>query len=239
PDELVRTLLSRTADLPRAVQRLDQALCDFDQTAIFTIHGFCQRTLQEHAFESGHLFDTQLVTEQDDLKLQIVEDFWRQHFYQAPPFLVQHALERGYSPVTLMRMVKTTAIQPDIKVVPKVLPPLGEELQRLISRLVAGIQSLQRQWPASHQQVAGLLRSDALSGTVYGAFKPGRRGDGSTARDDKIDTLLDEVSRYFQVFDPDHPFPLPDKFELLTTTKLQQATRSKQIPPVHPVFDLC
>ncbi len=99
---------------------------------VFTIHGFCQRTLQENAFESGHLFDTELVTEQDDLKLEIVEDFWRQHFYQAPPFLVQHALERGYSPTTLMRMVKTAAIQPDIKVLPEVQPPAEEELQQAL-----------------------------------------------------------------------------------------------------------
>ena len=31
---------------------LRRALIEFDEAAIFTIHGFCQRTLQENAFES-------------------------------------------------------------------------------------------------------------------------------------------------------------------------------------------
>ncbi|MGZ8935813.1 MAG: UvrD-helicase domain-containing protein, partial [Methylobacter sp.] len=34
-------------------QRLDSALCSIDQAGIFTIHGFCQRVLREHALESG------------------------------------------------------------------------------------------------------------------------------------------------------------------------------------------
>jgi len=34
-------------------QRLDLALLDIDQAGIFTIHGFCQRVLSEHALESG------------------------------------------------------------------------------------------------------------------------------------------------------------------------------------------
>jgi len=34
-------------------QRLVVALLDIDRAGIFTIHGFCQRVLHEHALESG------------------------------------------------------------------------------------------------------------------------------------------------------------------------------------------
>jgi exodeoxyribonuclease V beta subunit len=238
-DGLVQALVMQTVNGPEALQRLTQALGDFDQAAIFTIHGFCQRTLQENAFESGHLFDTELVIEQDDLKLQIVEDFWRQHFYQAPPFLVQHALISGYSPAALMRMVKTSAIQPDLKVVPEVQPVSWEELHQRYAGLIADIRSLREQWPKVHKSLAELLHSEALSGTSYGALRPGGKGDGSTARDAKVESLLGGMTRYFELFDPDHPLPLPEKFELLTSTKLREATRVKQVTPIHPVFDLC
>ncbi len=43
------------------IQRLHNALLDIDQASIFTIHGFCQRILAEHALESGQLFDTELT----------------------------------------------------------------------------------------------------------------------------------------------------------------------------------
>ena len=46
---------------------LTAALRGFDEAAIFTIHGFCQRMLQENAFESGVAFDTELVTDQTPL----------------------------------------------------------------------------------------------------------------------------------------------------------------------------
>ena len=36
----------------------------FDEAAIFTIHGFCQRALQDSAFEAGGDFDAELT--QDD-----------------------------------------------------------------------------------------------------------------------------------------------------------------------------
>ncbi|MGZ5071338.1 MAG: UvrD-helicase domain-containing protein [Methylobacter sp.] len=42
-------------------QRLNNALLEIDQAGIFTIHGFCQRVLKDHALESGQLFDAELT----------------------------------------------------------------------------------------------------------------------------------------------------------------------------------
>ena len=47
-------------------QRLRQALSGFDEAAVFTIHGFCLRMLQENAFESGVGFDTELMAAFED-----------------------------------------------------------------------------------------------------------------------------------------------------------------------------
>ncbi|MDY6954942.1 MAG: UvrD-helicase domain-containing protein, partial [Thermodesulfobacteriota bacterium] len=66
-----------------AYRHLREALRGFDQAAIFTIHSFCRRMLYENAFESRCLFDTELVPDQENLKKEVVEDFWRKHFYQA------------------------------------------------------------------------------------------------------------------------------------------------------------
>src|SRR5690606_11487391 len=47
-----------------ARRRLLLAVHGFDEAAIFTIHGFCQRALQDSAFEAGGDFDAELT--QDD-----------------------------------------------------------------------------------------------------------------------------------------------------------------------------
>ncbi|MFI9654854.1 exodeoxyribonuclease V subunit beta [Guyparkeria sp. GHLCS8-2] len=52
-----------------------------DEAAIFTIHGFCQRMLREHAFHSGALFEQELVTDLDPVIGDAIRDFWRTHGY--------------------------------------------------------------------------------------------------------------------------------------------------------------
>jgi len=65
-------------------QRLDLALLDIDQAAIFTIHGFCQRVLTEHALESGQMFDCELSGDITAIRQNCADDFWRKLLYQRP-----------------------------------------------------------------------------------------------------------------------------------------------------------
>ena len=62
-------------------QRLALALLNIDQAGIFTIHGFCQRVLREHALESGQLFDAELTDDLALIKQACADDFWRRQIY--------------------------------------------------------------------------------------------------------------------------------------------------------------
>ncbi len=66
-------------------QRIELALLDIDQAGIFTIHGFCQRILNEHALESGQLFDSELTGDVNAIKRACTDDFWRQQVYPRAP----------------------------------------------------------------------------------------------------------------------------------------------------------
>ena len=66
-----------------AVRKLTRAVAGFDDAAIFTIHGFCQRILAEAAFESGADFGLQMLPDQSELLNEVVEDYWRQQVYPA------------------------------------------------------------------------------------------------------------------------------------------------------------
>lgn len=65
-----------------ARKRLDLALLNIDRASIFTIHGFCQRVLKEHALESGQLFDIELTGELSTIKQACADDFWRRQLYR-------------------------------------------------------------------------------------------------------------------------------------------------------------
>lgn len=75
-DEVLDALLHR---LPHgeAVARLQLAQQGLDQAAIFTIHGFAQRVLSQHAFESGSAYGQQFELEQGAWLELAVQDYWR------------------------------------------------------------------------------------------------------------------------------------------------------------------
>ena len=99
-DPFIETLYAQTnaSDRPIALKRLDLALKSLDEGAIFTIHGFCQRILYENAFETGKLFDTELIEDQSPLTRQIARDFWRNHLYFEFPEVIAFMSNRVAGP---------------------------------------------------------------------------------------------------------------------------------------------
>ena len=86
----------------QAIRRLKAALGLFDEAAIYTIHGFCHRTLLQFAFECNRLFEPQLIKDPKPLYLEISHDYWRRHFYQGDPFLAALVHSLNLSPKDLV-----------------------------------------------------------------------------------------------------------------------------------------
>ena len=100
-DELLRE--SRGCLLPGQTQeerdrtirsRIRSALLAFDDAAIYTIHGFCQRLLSQYAFESGILFNTEVRTDVEPMVRGLLDDYLRRFCYPADRPLYA-ALKRG------------------------------------------------------------------------------------------------------------------------------------------------
>jgi exodeoxyribonuclease V beta subunit len=62
---------------PACARRLQLAAEWMDEAAVSTIHGWCNRMLREHAFDSDSLFTQTLETDQSDLLAEVVRDYWR------------------------------------------------------------------------------------------------------------------------------------------------------------------
>ena len=69
----------------KAAHRLMLAAETMDEAAIFTIDAWCQRMLREHAFDSGSLFDEELVSDEQALFEDAAHDYWRQQVYPLSP----------------------------------------------------------------------------------------------------------------------------------------------------------
>lgn len=75
-DSFVKQFVSRIEEPDESIQRLKSAIQNFDDSQVFTIHGFCQKILKEEALMAGTPFDFEVV-QQDEILTQAVEDFWR------------------------------------------------------------------------------------------------------------------------------------------------------------------
>lgn len=151
-DNLDAPLLNWLSALPLdkslAKQRLQLALLDIDQAGIFTIHGFCQRVLREHALESGQLFDSELTGNIDVIRQDCANDFWRSQVY---PRSVQQAaiLTAAFkTPDTLLASIKSVpsaaTIYPDVENLDEQLADMdviigkaGEHLQNHAAKIIA------------------------------------------------------------------------------------------------------
>ncbi len=64
-----------------AAWRLSVAAESMDDAAVHTIDAWCQRMLREHAFDSGCLFDEELLANETAMQTEAAHDYWRQQVY--------------------------------------------------------------------------------------------------------------------------------------------------------------
>jgi len=112
-------------------QRLTLALQDIDQAGIFTIHGFCQRVLREHALESGQLFDAELTDDLALIKQACADDFWRRQIYSRSVWEVAVLTSKYKTPDLLLASVDFIADHVCVYPAVESLETALKELQRL------------------------------------------------------------------------------------------------------------
>ncbi|GAB6140454.1 exodeoxyribonuclease V subunit beta [Methylosoma difficile] len=139
-DDNVLAWLERLELEPETIQqRLDLALLDIDQAGIFTIHGFCQKVLREHALESGQLFDAELTDDLNRIKQACTDDFWRQQIY--PRNAWQVAVLTAHTPTPDALLANVGAIAAQIEIVPpnQALDTVLQQLQHAADQAQAAL----------------------------------------------------------------------------------------------------
>ncbi|MDW3874534.1 exodeoxyribonuclease V subunit beta [Klebsiella pneumoniae] len=215
---LYSALLAEIADKDDAAKTLLLAERQMDEAAVFTIHGFCQRMLSLNAFESGMLFEQQLIEDESRLRYQACADFWRRHCYPLTRDIaaVIHDVWKGPRDLlkSLDRWLQGEA--PQLKSPPAPNETLAERHQQIIAR----IDSLKQQWREQVGEIEGVLEN---SGLDRRKFNRGNEGKWM----EKVNAWAQEETLSYQ---------LPDALEKFAQSFLLERTKAGGEPPVHPLF---
>ncbi|MEF9888386.1 exodeoxyribonuclease V subunit beta [Citrobacter sp.] len=215
---LYARLLDEIADKKQAAQWLLLAERQMDEAAVFTIHGFCQRMLSLNAFESGMLFEQQLIEDESLLRYQACADFWRRHCYPLPRDIAQVIFETWKGPQALLRDIDRY-LQGEAPVI-KAPPSDDETLASRHEQILARINQIKQQWRDSVGELDGLLE---VSGIDRRKFNSGNQGKWI----EKISAWAQEETQSYQ---------LPDALEKFSQRFLQERTKAGGITPQHPLF---
>ena len=91
---------------PACAHRLKLAANWMDEAAIYTIHGWCNRLLQQHAFDSGNLFRQKVNNDDLELLHEVVRDYWRTFFYPLTETQCLAVFKLARSPEELTHLIK-------------------------------------------------------------------------------------------------------------------------------------
>ena len=91
---LLQAFSKRNITCEQQLERVRNALADFDDNRVSTIHGFCARILNENAFESSVLFRTRLEKNIDQYVDKLLGDYCRMKRYGNSPWTEAHQASR-------------------------------------------------------------------------------------------------------------------------------------------------
>jgi exodeoxyribonuclease V beta subunit len=91
--------------------RLRNAIGKMDQAAILTIHGFCQRLLQDYPLEFGIDFDLEVSEDAGSLNAELAVDFWVSELYDQGEWLLEALKKAKVGPDHLAALASVAAMR--------------------------------------------------------------------------------------------------------------------------------
>ncbi len=229
-DSVIATLAGRLAGDSDAVRRVRQAISDFDEAAIHTIHGFCHRLLQENAFETGVPFDAELVSDTLPYVTRTAADFWRRRIYPLPGLVTRRIESLTGGPAHFVRRYNVLNARGL-----RILAPTADLDPVAVKRVASGFRDLGRLWAENRAAIVSCLHDPALKGSVYGGVEA--RDGGPSPREQRVAKLASDLDDFFDASLPE--LPPPEAMDRFRADAIMGHTRKGQSPPRHPFFDRC
>jgi exodeoxyribonuclease V beta subunit len=215
-DELFQLLLEQWQGFDtttRAMQlgRLQLALRSMDEASISTIHSFCQRSLQENALAGNQLFDSDMLSNDDEIWTAAIRDWWRRQTYAPEDATWQ--LIRGQLPD--LNSLTATLLELRNKPSAKLLPADQGDMSSLINQARHITDALHQLAPLWRQYRSDIRRVIATSKVLSRAAK-------LPYHPREVDAFLEAADKFFSADVVDNVF---EDFEYLASEWIEKNSK--------------
>ena len=107
-DKTIKTIIDNGIDkssTDEVIELLNKARKQLDETSIFTIHSFCQKTLTEFAFETGQAFNSEVIEDEASFINEATNQYWREKITVLDAELLTFLLKNSLSKNQLVNVV--------------------------------------------------------------------------------------------------------------------------------------
>ncbi|MBM9535940.1 exodeoxyribonuclease V subunit beta [Desulfobulbus alkaliphilus] len=211
----------RSDQWPAMAMRLERAAQWMDESAIHTIHAWCQRMLRQHAFDSLSLFDLELAPSDQDLLEEAACDFWRARLYPLSAEMVAafKTVVRISTPQELLKQVL-----PLINGLDFVGEIRSDDPFALLARRMQSIEAARLVWAADFAHAVAQINQARTDKTL----------NNNKYRAASLEQWIVELDQWVH-----HAGPLPDEkvLEKMSSRGLAAGTSKNKTPPAHPAYD--
>ena len=216
-------------DWPACARRLELAANWMDESAVYTIHGWCNRMLQQHAFDSGSLFRQEVNTTDTELLHEVVRDYWRSFYYDGS--IDEASFSKIYEyfeqPDELYNQIRP--LLGDVASIPRSMAS-DKGFSVLLASVDASKQvylsDLKAPWGKWADEIEALLKT-----AVANKVLPARNYSAKTLPDWIAKIKAWAANPEQEILD------IGKGFENLTPAGLKNLTKPGLVPPQHPGFD--
>ena len=222
-DEFLTLFLEHLSDKDEALRTLKEAVRNFDESHVTTIHGFCQKVLNEEALIVGTPFEME-VNQHDDALTQAAEDYWRQFIHrhsgtEAGRYYTAKLFSLASSPAKLKELVSPLISKSYAEIRGEVMEdPIG-----CLERIIKSRGELKKMWMDDEKQILDILHHCEIS----------RYQQHLASRLRKLRTFL---------MDDNYTSDSPESLQYFTSDYLyDESNLKKSGNPTshHPYFELC
>ena len=156
---------------PSYLKKLKNALFSFDEAAVFTIHGFCQKLLREESLAFGVQPDFEIIQDTTELVQDAVDSYWRSVIKEHSETkigrgILEFLMSQKLTPENLKSVINKILSKPYAELLPKnishdIIEKKKEQLQSLKEQIAV-------RWEKDHE----ILKETIFSGKLHkGSYK--------------------------------------------------------------------
>jgi exodeoxyribonuclease V beta subunit len=228
PDEYLRALIAEYSNDDQraaAARQLDLAAQWMDEAAIYTIHGWCQRMLTQHAFEGTDAVD--VIADENARLTEAVHDYWRCFYANLGEADAAIVATEWATPDQLQQALRAVIRQPANRLRINGQPlPLVADLSASLAQREATRRAAERTaraiWMQDASAIEALIRTAVQSGALNkNSYRPANLDRDMFALHawaNGDDAQIDALKRY-------------------TQAKLDKARNKNGAPTTHAVFN--